>query len=300
MYLALIAIFGVFGSWAVWKRNPLFSAGKTWRIVGGMGLGIAAFVALDILLVNLTIHSSPWVAGGSLGLLIIVSVMGMYLISRAFTKPREQPLPVGIPLVTVHRQKVWLWTRRGGIFIAGLGLLGLVLPYGFNIAVWTIAGFTLFMALFLVPIGYMTARDRDRALTGVETMPWVHWQFSDEQWKAITALEVDRARAAATGTFDWKKQWKTMAVSLVLMVLLARAETSSWTVSLAICGGSVAFIAAIIWLSRMDAKKRARPQRASHGQGCTRRVFCRRRPVLGRGLLHLARIGSLLGRSFDR
>ena len=244
------------GVWklAVWKRNPLYSAGKTWRIVGGMGLGIGAFVALDILLVNLTIHSSPWIAGTTMGVLVLSAVIGLFLIARAFTKPKELPLPVGIALVRLYRDKVWVWAKRAGMGIAAFGVLGLVLPGNFKIIGWMLAGFVAFFAAFMLPIGYIAARDKDRALTGVEAMPWVHWQFSEEQWRLMTAVEVERAKVAAVSTFSWKKQWKTMAFTLVLMVLMARLEAGSWLVAGEICGGGVGLIALMVLLVRVDAK----------------------------------------------
>jgi hypothetical protein len=254
VYLAIFAILSVVGSWYAWKRNPAFSAGKTLRIVGGMGSGIAAFVALDVLVVKLTIDRPPWVIGTCMGVLVLGSIFGMFFISRAFTRPKETPLPSGVPLVTVHRRKVYQWAKRGGVVIGAFTLLGLLLPAGINIAAYTIAAFSAFFAAFMLPIGYIAARDQDRSLTGVETAPWVHWSYSEAEWGAITQAEMVRAGIAATPTFQWKKQWKTLAVVAVFTFFFARLEGYAWGWDFALLGGIAALMAGILWYGKRDAR----------------------------------------------
>jgi hypothetical protein len=253
VYLAILAILAVVGSWATWKRSPLYSTGKTLRMVGGMGLGIAAFVALDILVVNLTMHSSPWVMGTVMGLFILGSVIGMFLIARAFTTPKEKPLPAGMPLVDLHRRKVYAWAKWAGIFIGGFGVLGLVLPYGFNMVGYMLSAFCAFIASFMLPIGYVAARDQDRSLTGVEAEPWVHWSYTETQWGEITQAEMVRAEIQETPTFQWKKQWKTVVAMAIFMVVFAKLIGYTWFWALALLVGVVALMAGILWLARRSA-----------------------------------------------
>jgi len=254
VYLTIFAMLSVVGSWFAWKRNPTYSAGKTLRLVGGMGLGIGAFVALDVLVVNLTIHSAPWVLYVSMGVLILGSVLGMFLISRAFTRPKEEPLPAGVPLVTLHRRKVYGWAKVAGIVIGAFALLGLLLPAGIDIAAYTMAGFSAFIAAFMLPIGYIAARDQDRSLTGVETAPWVHWSYSEAEWGQITQAEMVRAGIVATPTFQWKKQWKTLAVVAVFTLFFAKFEGYTWGWDFALLGGLSAMMAGIFWYGKRAAR----------------------------------------------
>jgi hypothetical protein len=254
MYLAIVALLGVVGSWAAWKRSPLFSTGKTLRMICGMGLGIGAFIALDVLVVNLTMHSSPWVMGTVMGVFILGSVIGMYLIARAFTTPKEKPLPAGVPLVDLHRRKVYVWAKRAGISIGLLALLGLALPYGFNMVAYTFAGFAAFLAAFMLPIGYIAARDQDRSLTGVETEPWVRWSFTEAQWSEITQAEMVQAEIQAMPTFKWKKQWKSVVATAIFMFVFAKFMGYTWFWDFALLAGVSALMAGILWLSKRSSR----------------------------------------------
>jgi hypothetical protein len=254
VYLAILAILSVFGSWAVWKRSPLYSTGKTLRMVGGMGLGIAGIVALDILLVNLTMQKSPVVFGITMGGFVLISVFGMFLIARAFTKPREEPLPAGVPLVDTHRRKVYGWAKRAAIAIGSFALLGLVLPEGFGIVAYMLSAFCAFFSAFMLPIGYVAARDQDRSLTGVETRPWVRWSYTEAEWNEVTQVEMARAEIAATPTFQWKKQWKTVVGLAIFMVAFAKFIGYTWFWDFVMLAGVVALMAGILLFARRDAR----------------------------------------------
>jgi hypothetical protein len=254
VYMAIVAILGLVGSWAAWKRSPIYSAGKTWRMIAGMGLGIAGFVALDILIVNLTMHSAPWVMGTVMGSFILLSVFGMFLIARAFTTPKEKPLPPGVPLVDVHRRKVYAWAKWAGVAISGLALLGLLLPKDFGLVAYMLAAFCAFIAAFMLPIGYVAARDQDRSLTGVETEPWVRWRYTESQWFAITQAEMIRAGIQATPTFQWKKQWKSLVATAIFMVIFAKIIGYTWGWAFALLGGVSALLAGIFWFAKRDAR----------------------------------------------
>jgi hypothetical protein len=254
VYLAILAVLAVAGSWATWRRNPLYSTGKTLRMVGGMGLGIAGIVALDILVVNLTMHSPPWVMGTAMGSFILVSVFGMFLIARAFTALREKPLPAGTPMVDLHRRKVYAWAKWAGISIGSLALLGLMLPEGFGLVAYMLSVFCAFIAAFMLPIGYVAARDQDRSLTGVEAEPWVHWNYTEAQWSEITHAEMERAGLLAIPTFQWKKQWKTVVAMAIFMVIFAKFEGYTWGWDFALLAGVVALMAGILWLAKRSAR----------------------------------------------
>ena len=254
MYLAILAILAVTGSWATWRRSPLYSTGKTLRMVGGMGLGITGIVALDILVVNLTMHSPPWVMGTAMGSFILISVFGMFLIARVFTTPKEKPLPAGMPLADLHRRKVYAWAKWAGIAIGSLALLGLLLPEGFGLVAYMFSALCAFIAAFMLPIGYVAARDQDRSLTGVEAEPWVHWSYSDAQWSEITQAEMVRAGILAMPTFQWKRQWKTVVAMAIFMVVFAKFEGYTWGWDFALLAGVVALMAGILWLAKRSAR----------------------------------------------
>jgi hypothetical protein len=134
-------------------------------MVGGMGLGLAAMVALDVLMVRLTGDKAPWIAGTAIGVFMLLSVIGMYLLARALTLPKQRPLASGVPLVNVHRLKVYAWAKRAGVAIVGFAVVGLILPDPWNVLGYLLAGLCAFFAAFLLPICFVSARDQDRALT---------------------------------------------------------------------------------------------------------------------------------------
>jgi hypothetical protein len=253
VYLAIVAILSVVGFFAAWKRNPMYSAGQTLRIVAGMGLGIAAMVALDILSVRLTMDRSPWIFGPTMGCFVLVSVFGMFLIARGFTTPKQKPLPAGVPLVDVNRRKVWVWAKRAGWAVAGFGLLGLLLPFPFQVMAYLLAGFCAFLAAFMMPIGYIAARDQDRALTGVETEPWVRWSYSEAEWQQITQGEMVRAGLAATPNFSFRRQWKLLLGLAIFMVVFAKFIGYTWLWAFVFLAGVAALMGLILWYGKRDA-----------------------------------------------
>ena len=58
MIAAALALLSVIGAWLAWKRNPLYSAASTLRMLAVVGLSIAALVLVIVATVNLTANSS--------------------------------------------------------------------------------------------------------------------------------------------------------------------------------------------------------------------------------------------------
>ncbi|MDP9049656.1 MAG: hypothetical protein M3O31_02895 [Acidobacteriota bacterium] len=104
-----------------------------------------------------------------------------------------------------NRTKVKKWLKFFAILIVGFALGGLIRGPARYISL-TFAGFTLFLAIILLPVYYVTTRQMDQALTATEFDPWVHWRYSPEQWQQWSAIQVDRLRATPA-SFLLRRDW---------------------------------------------------------------------------------------------
>jgi hypothetical protein len=70
-----------------------------------------------------------------------------------------------------------------------------------------VGGFVLMVCGPMLGLAFMMARRNDRGMTAVITNPWVHWQYTPEQWKAWVTKELAWERATET---QWS--WKTALI----------------------------------------------------------------------------------------
>jgi len=214
MYMVALAFLSMVGAWLAWRRNPMYSAASTVRMVLVIALMIAGLVLAIIGVVNLTKNSSETVSVAAMIGVVIVGTLVMIFGIMAVSTPKAAKLVTALPptakLVHFHRQNVYRWARIIAGIVAVCAAVGLLIPGPVKYVALALGGITLLVAVILLPVGYVTARSFDRSLTALEYDPWVHWQYPPAQWQEWSNVQADRAKAVPP-TFIWKRDWKKFA-----------------------------------------------------------------------------------------
>src|ERR1700722_13526625 len=100
MIAAALALLGVVGAWLAWKRNPLYSAASTWRMLAVVGFSIAALVLLIVAAVNLTAKSSGPVVVATMLSVVVLGTFAMIYIIQKLSIPKEARLITALPAGT--------------------------------------------------------------------------------------------------------------------------------------------------------------------------------------------------------
>jgi hypothetical protein len=182
-------------------------------------LAVSAVICLIVGTVKLTEHSSIAVVATSLTLAIIVGTLGLIFFIQAATVPKEAKpasLPHSVKLVTDNRRHVYKWLKVFAVLVAIFALGGL-LPGAARYISLTLGGFTLFLAIILLPVLYVTNRTLDQSLTAVELDPWVHWQYTPAQWQQRSAVQADRLRATPP-SFVLARDWRRFLFPFAIII----------------------------------------------------------------------------------
>jgi len=267
MMSVVFAFFSVAGAWLTWRRNPSYSGRFGLHVLLVIVLSVAAVLLLIFAAVDFTSKlAEPWAMGIMIALPALGALVLIFIIQSVSTPPAarlNEAVPASVEVVHVHRSKVAPWARILLGLTAGFGLLGLVVPDPFNDLFYVFGGMTLFLAVILLPVMYVTARRFDRALTVLEAAPWVHWHYTPEQWRQWVETQFTRT-VAAPPTFIVQRDWKKLAwpFALIAVGVYATAPGSRLFQTLYIVG-TCAAIAGLVYASvwderRAPAKARAR------------------------------------------
>ncbi|MGC2301217.1 MAG: hypothetical protein WA476_20605 [Acidobacteriaceae bacterium] len=217
MFQLIFAVLFLFSAWGAWRHNPAYSRRSTLRTIAVLLLAIAGAIGLIVAAVNLTAGKSEAVIFSAAGAVIVIDTFALILIIQTFTVPKESKptsLPHATKLVTTNRVKVIKWVKVFAIIIVVFAIPGVLIPGDIRFAPLTIAGFTAFLAIIFLPILYWTHRSLDQSLTAVEHDPWVHWQYTREQWTAWSNVQADRLKATPP-TFVLKRDWHRLFWTIV-------------------------------------------------------------------------------------
>jgi hypothetical protein len=213
------AILLMISAWGAWRRNPLYSTRSTLRSAAIVLLAIAGVIVLIVATVNLTANRSVAVVGSAMAAVTIIGTLALIFIIQAVTVPKEShpaALPHSVKLVTVNRRKMYKWVKVFAILIA-IFALGALVPGATMIISLTLGGMTLFLAIILIPILYFTSRGLDQSLTATELDPWVHWQYTPEQWQQWSTVQSDRLRATPP-TFVARRDWRRFLFPFAIII----------------------------------------------------------------------------------
>jgi hypothetical protein len=218
MYMIPFFLMAVISAWVAWRNNPMFSARSTIRFFLAVGLMLAVVIAAMFQAANYsTQHPGP-IGFTTIGAAILFGAVAMIWVIMAVSTPKSAPLPASVSVVHVYRKKLSVWLKRYLGTVLVLALLEIVLPQIPQIIIGVIGGIFAFLGLVMLFAGYLSARQMDRWLSAVEANPWVHWQYSAEQWKQWIEVEVSRTPIALT--FVWKRDWHKIAW-LILIIGIA-------------------------------------------------------------------------------
>ena len=205
----IFAILMMTSAWAAWRRNPLYSSRSTLRAAVIATLGIAGVIALIIAAVNLTSGKSETVFFSTMAAVLVFGTLALIFLIMAVTVPKESKpaaLPGSVRLVSINRRKVYKWFKLFAALIAAFAMGGLM-PGAARYIFLTLGGLTLFLAVILLPVLYFVNRGLDKSLTQIELNPWVHWQYTPEQWQQWSAMQTERLRATPP-TFVLRRDWR--------------------------------------------------------------------------------------------
>jgi hypothetical protein len=220
MITAALALFGAFGAWLAWKRNPMYAAASSARILGVVVVSIAVLVLVVVGAVNLTENRSAPVVIGTMLTVVVLGTFAMIFVIQSVSTPKEARLATALPasatIVQVHRQKVYHWAKYLGGLVAIFAVLGIVVPGNAKFIALSFGGMALLLAVILLPVAYVNARHFDRSLTALELDPWIHWKYSPAQWNEWVNAQVERMKTKPS-TFILKRDWHKFVWPIVII-----------------------------------------------------------------------------------
>jgi hypothetical protein len=215
----VFAIFMMMGAWAAWRRNPMYSARSTLRSAAIALLAIGGVIGMIIAAVNLTEGKSDAVVFSTLAVVIVLGTLALIFIIQAVSVPKESKpasVPHSVRLLSNNRRKMVKWVKVFAVLLAIFALCGLI-PGAAGIVSLTLGGLTLFLAVILLPVFYVTSRGFDQSLTAIEIDPWVHWQYTPEQWQQWCGVQADRLRATPA-SFTLHRDWHRFIFPFVIII----------------------------------------------------------------------------------
>jgi hypothetical protein len=220
MITAALALFGAFGAWLAWRRNPMYSASSSVRILAAVLLSIGVLVLAIVGAVKFTENRPVLVVIGTMLTVVVLGTFAMIFIIQSVSTPKEARLATVLPasarLVHVHREKVYHWAKILGALVAVFAVLGVVVPGNAKFIALAFGGMTLLLAVILLPVAYVNALHFDRSLTAMELDPWVHWRYSPAQWNEWVETQVARMKTKPP-TFILKRDWPKFVLPFAII-----------------------------------------------------------------------------------
>ena len=204
LMLIIICFFIVLGSMAAWRASPLYSLKSTFQLIGAFVLIVAVIVGASMAIFSGPVSRSPIAQGILGGIAFLVISIGASVGIVRITDKHVAQLPSSVKMVTLHRHKMYKWFFRLVVFLLLSAAAALVLPGSWNWAPLALGGFIVVASAPTLGLGYMMARRNDRAMTAVIANPWIHWQYTPDQWTAWVAKDLEWERKTET-PWSWKK-----------------------------------------------------------------------------------------------
>jgi len=262
VYLTVFAVLSVAGGWAAWRSNPLYSTRSTMLFVALVGLATAAVLAGIVAAAELTARASTAVALGTTLGAVTVGTWVLIWVTVTVSSPPLPRTPPAVRPVHVHRAKLGRWAGAFVVTLVALGALALVLPGDLKVMPGVLGVLAAMAGSAMLVAGYAAARGMDRALTTVESAPWIRWRYTPEQWRAWTDAETARL-IAAPPLWVWRRDWKRLLLPAGGVVLgVWFLDPGGWVWKTAYLLGLFFLTAAAVALSERYARGAPRRLRA--------------------------------------
>jgi hypothetical protein len=187
--LVLFAILTIVCSFTAWRRSPLYSLKTTLKLIGAFVGIVAVTLGATWLVLSGPLPKSPLVEGILILVAILALTIGAMVTIIRITDSHVAQLPPNVRLVTLSRHRIMVWIWRFLIFLLVMAAASLVVSGDWFWLPTGLGGFMLLLCTPMLSILYMMARRNDRAMTAVMAIPWVHWQYTPEQWQAWAEKE---------------------------------------------------------------------------------------------------------------
>ena len=265
--LPLFVLLSGLGAWRAWRRSPLYSLRTNFQLAGVILLMVAATVAATLGIFGRPASHSPTIQAVLIVSAVLLVLAGFIAVIFRTTKGRLAHLPQGVRQCEVHRRGLFPWIRRTGVLLVIVSVAALLVPsdwIGLPLALGAVV--LLLGASMLYPL-YLKARRFDRGMTALRANPWVHWQYTPEQWQTWAAIRRSWERAK-TPVFLWQRDWPKLLFPIAILA------AATWTLGDTGLGEKVAVFlgcaaallvsaTSITWLARREPERRYRRMMAA-------------------------------------
>jgi len=247
------ALMSIASAWAAWHRSPVYAGQSGLGILGSILLLVAAGVFAVVATVHFMQPLSEALQFVVMGLVVVGLTLGLVFSIQAMTIPTGSrlvtTLPKSVKTLTVHRNHFYRWAKYAVGFFAVCGA-GLLIPGTARYVVAGLGATALPLAAVAMPLLYINARTMDRALTGLELDPWVHWRYPAEQWQAWS--DVLAQRLGEERPFSLRRSWRKLlwpfaAIAATLMIFSPLAFLQSVLFVVGIWGFILALLESTVW-----------------------------------------------------
>jgi hypothetical protein len=177
MFTALWCLFIIIGAWTTLRHTAFYTRKPAARTLLLMSLMLCAETAAVFLTMRLVDGRSASVQTTAVASVVILSTLGL-IFGVAKTAPAgallTTALPRNAPLVKLYRRRILPWVWAVLICLAGTLLLMRV-PGTVQVIATCLAVIVASFVVFGLPAAYVSALRLDRAVTGLQLNPWLHW-----------------------------------------------------------------------------------------------------------------------------
>lgn len=259
--LIVFALLTIVGSLAAWRASPLYSLKSTLKLGLATLLIPAVAVGAAMAIYDGPLKNAP-VAQAVVGLFayLLIATGAMVLIVR-ITDAHVAQLPPAVKLVNVHRHRVLRWGWRLIVYVLMNAGAALIVPDRWQWLPEMLGGFVLLICGPMIGLAYMMARRNDRAMSAIFASPWVHWQYTPQQWQQWIDNQLQWERAKQKPV-SWRALFLFMLFCDSLFALGTAFDGGfggeNLYIFFGLCGLVVVFIAIMVAVGQLGPRRRKR------------------------------------------
>jgi hypothetical protein len=213
--LPLIVLLIGLGAWRAWRRSPVYSVKTNFQLAGVILLMVAAIVALTLGAFGGPASHSATSKAVLIVLAVLLVLAGFIAVVFRITEGRLANLPPGARLLNIHRSRLFPWIRSTGVLLLAISGVALLGPSDWIALPLTLGAVVLLLGTSVLYPLYLKARRFDRGMTALLAKPWVHWQYTPQQWQSWAAIQRSWERAGLP-VFLWKRDWPKLLFPIAI------------------------------------------------------------------------------------